>query len=60
MQDLDPPSSEGTKPFPALFNCYGPPVLISEYFTPDPPSNGAISNELVELLAVDQAVTSSV
>jgi len=35
-------------------------VLISELFYPlDPPSN-AISNELVELVAVDQAVTSSV
>lgn len=57
VQDLDPPSSEkGTKSrFLHYLIGYGPPVLISEYFYPlDPTPSGAISNDLVDLLAVDQ------
>ena len=57
VQDLDPPSEEkGTKSrFLHYLIGYGPPVLISEYFYPlDPTPTGAISNDLVELLAVDQ------
>lgn len=57
VQDLDPPSSEkGAKcRFLHYLIGYGPPVLISEYFYPlDPTPDAAISNGLVELLAVDQ------
>ncbi len=57
VQDLDPPSEEkGTKSrFLHYLIGYGPPVLISEYFYPiDPTPSGSISNDLVELLAVDQ------
>ncbi len=57
VQDLDPPSSEkGAKcRFLHYLVGYGPPVLISEYFYPlEPTPDAAISNDLVELLAVDQ------
>lgn len=57
VQDLDPPSSEkGAKcRFLHYLIGYGPPVLISEYFYPlEPTPDAAISNDLVELLAVDQ------
>lgn len=57
LQDLDPPSeNKGAKcRFLHYLIGYGPPNLISEYFYQlDPAPDDAISNSLVELLAVDQ------
>ena len=56
VQDQDLPGSEqGTKcRFLHYLIGYGGPVLISEYFYPLLTPDGAISNDLEELIAVDQ------